>query len=41
MMAVMTAQRPLPVGLEARAVNIGEAVGLVQDADGGRVAKPK
>jgi transposase len=37
MMAVMTAQPPLPVALEAGAVNIGEAVGLVQDGDGGRV----
>ena len=37
MMAVMTAQPPLPVVLEAGGVNIGEAVGLVEDADGGRV----
>src|ERR1019366_406041 len=37
MMAVMTAQPPLPVVLEAGGVNIGEAVGLVGDADGGRV----
>src|SRR5680860_500084 len=37
MMAVMTAQPPLPVALEAGGVSIGEAVGLVQDADGGRV----
>ena len=37
MMAVMTAQPPLPVALEAGGVNIGEAVGLVEDADGGRV----
>lgn len=37
MMAVMTAQPPLPVALEAGAVSIGEAVGLVEDAEGGRV----
>src|SRR5680860_675079 len=37
MMAVMTAQPPLPVALEAGGVSIGEAVGLVRDADGGRV----
>src|SRR5680860_32564 len=37
MMAVMTAQPPLPVALEAGGVSIGEAVGLVQDADGGGV----
>src|SRR5665647_3137824 len=37
MMAVMTAQPPLPVVLVTGAVSIGEAVGLVEDADGGRV----
>jgi hypothetical protein len=37
MMAVMTTQPPLPVALESGAVSIGEAVGLVEDAEGGRV----
>src|SRR5665648_55311 len=37
MMTVMTAQPPLPVTPAAGAVNIGEAVALVEDSDGGRV----
>src|SRR5665647_3639615 len=37
MMAVMTAQPPLPVVLVTGAVSIGEAVSLVEDGDGGRV----
>src|SRR5450759_3863067 len=37
MMAVMSAQPPLPAAPVAGAVSIGEAVALVEDADGGRV----
>ena len=36
-MAVMSAQPPLPAAPVAGAVSIGEAVALVEDADGGRV----
>ena len=36
-MAVMSTQPPLPAALVAGAVSIGQAVALVEDADGGRV----
>lgn len=36
-MSVMTAQRPLPLLLEPSAREIGDAVALLEDADGGRV----
>lgn len=37
MMAVMTAQLPLPVSMDADAVPIGAAASLVEDEEGGRV----
>ena len=36
-MTVMSTQPPLPAAPVAGAVSIGEAVALVEDADGGRV----